>query len=132
MNKKEIIETLELENELMTFNPLTGEYLDPLFLTKENKKCYEANKEAIKVLKMLQDIADGKIKKCGERELTIYNNEWLFQHRFEMSTLVPSIPVEWIEKHYLKADPSLYTVEDCVIENMLVDWRKENEQTEID
>ena len=40
---------------------------------------------------------------------------------------VESIPIEWVIKHYLKSDPSLYTKEDCIIENMLIDWEKENE-----
>jgi len=64
---------------------------------------------------------------------TSADKEYVAEELLQMFPTVEAIPVEWIEKHYLKADPSLYTVEDRVIENMLVDWKtgqqeKENEQ----
>jgi len=55
----------------------------------------------------LQDIADGKIKKHSDKDLTIYNNKWLAEHRQELSTLLPSIPIEYINKKLAKLNDDI-------------------------
>ena len=50
MDRKEVIEILKMENELMTFDPLTGNDISLECLNDLNKRCYEAHEEAIKML----------------------------------------------------------------------------------
>lgn len=50
MNRKQVIETLEMENELICFNPLTGEEIPLEYVNDLNKNCYEAHQEAIRLI----------------------------------------------------------------------------------
>ena len=51
MNRKDIINVLKMENDLITFDPMTGEDIDVSCLNDLNKKCYIAHEEAIEFLK---------------------------------------------------------------------------------
>ena len=51
MNRKDVIKVLEMENDLITFDPMTGEDIDVKCLNELNKKCYIAHEEAIEFLK---------------------------------------------------------------------------------
>lgn len=51
MNRKDVIEVLEMENDLITFDPATGEDIDVRCLNELNNKCYIAHEEAIEFLK---------------------------------------------------------------------------------
>jgi len=51
MNRKDVINVLKMENDLITFNPLTGEDIDVRCLNDLNKKCYIAHEEAIDFLR---------------------------------------------------------------------------------
>lgn len=50
MNRKEVIDILKMENELMTYDPRSGEDFSPECLNDIDKKCYDAHIEAIKLL----------------------------------------------------------------------------------
>lgn len=65
MNRKDVIEVLKMENDLITFDPATGEDIDVSCLNDLNKKCYIAHEQAIEFLK--QSIPIEWIKKwCNE------------------------------------------------------------------
>lgn len=65
MNRKDVIKVLKMENDLITFDPMTGEEIDVKCLNELNKKCYIAHEEAIEFLK--QSIPVEWIKKwCNE------------------------------------------------------------------
>lgn len=51
MNRKDVINVLKMENDLITFDPTTGEDIDVRCLNELNKKCYIAHEEAIEFLK---------------------------------------------------------------------------------
>lgn len=51
MNRKDVIKVLKMENDLITFDPLTGEEIDVRCLNDLNKKCYIAHEEAIDFLR---------------------------------------------------------------------------------
>ena len=51
MKRKDVIEVLKMENDLITFDPSTGEEIDVKYLNELNKKCYIAHEEAIEFLK---------------------------------------------------------------------------------
>ena len=51
MNRKDVIEVLKMENDLITFDPATGEDIDVSCLNDLNKKCYIAHEQAIEFLK---------------------------------------------------------------------------------
>lgn len=51
MNRKDVIEVLKMENDLITFDPHTGEDIDVRCLNDLNKKCYIAHEEAIEFLR---------------------------------------------------------------------------------
>lgn len=55
MTYQEIIDTLRMENDLYLFEPTTGETKRPEDLNELNRECYEAHKEAIKILEKLAD-----------------------------------------------------------------------------
>jgi hypothetical protein len=66
------IEVLKMENELMQFNPMTGE-IEPIELqNQDNQDLYKANLVAIKALTKQQ-----KIKECLEWLKTLNENEKL-------------------------------------------------------
>lgn len=50
MNRKQVIETLEMENDLICFNPLTGEEIPLEYVNDLNRKCYDAHQEAIRLI----------------------------------------------------------------------------------
>ena len=50
MKREEIKSTLEFENEMMLFDPTTGEKIFPEELNETNKKCYDAHKAVIAFL----------------------------------------------------------------------------------
>lgn len=50
MSRKNVIEVLKMENDLILFNPLTGEEISPGELSELNKLCYDAHLEAIQML----------------------------------------------------------------------------------
>lgn len=78
MNRKDVIEVLKMENDLITFDPYTGEEIDVRCLNDLNKKCYIAHEEAIDFLR--QSIPIEWIKKwcniehksCEERLMLRY------------------------------------------------------------
>lgn len=47
MNRKQVIEILKMENELICFNPLTGEEIPLEVVNDLNRKCYDAHCRAI-------------------------------------------------------------------------------------
>lgn len=47
MNRKQVIETLKMENELICFNLLTGEEIPLEYVNELNRNCYDAHQEAI-------------------------------------------------------------------------------------
>ena len=47
MNRKQVIEFLKMENDLICFNPLTGEEIPLEFVNDLNRKCYDAHCRAI-------------------------------------------------------------------------------------
>lgn len=51
MNRKDVIKVLKMENDLITFDPHTGEEIDVRCLNDLNKKCYIAHEEAIDFLR---------------------------------------------------------------------------------
>lgn len=51
MNRKDVIKVLKMENDLITFDPHTGEEIDVRCLNALNKKCYIAHEEAIDFLR---------------------------------------------------------------------------------
>lgn len=51
MNRKDVIKVLKMENDLITFDPMTGEEIDVKCLNELNIKCYIAHEEAIEFLK---------------------------------------------------------------------------------
>lgn len=51
MNRKQVIETLKMENELICFNPLTSEEIPLECVNELNRNCYEAHQEAIRLIK---------------------------------------------------------------------------------
>ncbi|MGI5986166.1 MAG: hypothetical protein ACOX7O_09985 [Oscillospiraceae bacterium] len=58
MNIKKAIETLKMENELMQFNPMTGE-IEPIELqNQDNQDLYKANLVAISALEKLAEYKD--------------------------------------------------------------------------
>lgn len=50
MNRKQVIETLKMENELVCFNPLTGEEIPLEYVNDLNRNCYDAHQEAIRLI----------------------------------------------------------------------------------
>lgn len=50
MDKKQVIETLEMENDLICFNPLTGEEIPLEYVNDLNRSCYDAHQEAIRLI----------------------------------------------------------------------------------
>lgn len=50
MNRKQVIETLKMENDLICFNPLTGEEIPLDYVNDLNKNCYNAHQEAIRLI----------------------------------------------------------------------------------
>ena len=50
MTYKKAIDVLKMENDLMQFNPMTGETVPIEFYNKDNKELYEANLLAIDAL----------------------------------------------------------------------------------
>lgn len=55
MSVKDVVSTLEMENDLMLFDPDTGETSTPEMLNDINRECYKAHKEAIRLLNSLSD-----------------------------------------------------------------------------
>lgn len=51
MNRKQVIETLEMENGLICFNSSTGEEIPLEFVNGLNRNCYVAHQEAIRLIK---------------------------------------------------------------------------------
>ena len=50
MGKKQVIETLKMENDLICFNPLTGEEIPLEYVNDLNRSCYDAHQEAIRLI----------------------------------------------------------------------------------
>lgn len=86
MNRKDVIKVLKMENDLITFDPHTGEEIDVRCLNDLNKKCYIAHEEAIDFLRqsipiewIKEQVADGYYDICEimyhwERENNIKEN----------------------------------------------------------
>jgi hypothetical protein len=66
------IEALKMENELMQFNPMTGEIKPIELQNQDNQDLYKANLIAIQALEKQQ-----KIKECLEWLKTLNENEKL-------------------------------------------------------
>ena len=73
MNRKQVIETLEMENELICFNPLTGEEIPLEFVNDLNRKCYHAHTSAIELIK--NSIPIEWIDKWGRRNTCLYGSK---------------------------------------------------------
>ena len=111
MNRKQVIETLKMENELICFNPLTGEDIPLECINDLNKNCYDAHQEAIRLInnsipiewieRWLNNIANDERYKNEYVELTEEVKRIVYRQ-----TLIIKIP--------------------C-ISDMLEDWKKENE-----
>ena len=50
MNRKQVIDTLKMENDLICFNPSTGEEIPLEYVNDLNKNCYDAHQEAIRLI----------------------------------------------------------------------------------
>lgn len=80
MNRKQVIETLKMENELICFNPLSGEDIPLEYVNDLNRNCYDAHQEAIRLInnsipiewieRWLNNIANNKRYKNKYVELT--------------------------------------------------------------
>lgn len=79
MNRKDVIKVLKMENDLITFDPHTGEEIDVSCLNDLNKKCYIAHEEAIDFLRQSIPI------------------EWIEKH-YGWLTMANEIIKDW-EKH---------------------------------
>ena len=86
MNRKEVIEILKMENDLICFNPLTGEEIELAFVSELNRKCYDAHCSAISLIQnsiprdwiekwseKLYRIINGRRYYCGEGYDTIWD-----------------------------------------------------------
>ena len=71
MNRKDVIEVLEMENDLICFNPLTGEEIPLEFVNDLNKKCYYAHQEAIRLIN--NSISIEYIKKWADKFYKVVN-----------------------------------------------------------
>lgn len=97
MDKKQVIETLKMENDLICFNPLTGEEIPLEYVNDLNRSCYDAHQEAIRLIN--NSIPVEWIEEWQNR------HEWKYDSYFTMRDGKPKYAIE------------------CMIE----DWEKENE-----
>ena len=70
MTEKEAIQQLEFDREMILFDPLTGETIEPEMLklfNEDNYKTYIADELAIKALEEIQQYREiGTVKECRE------------------------------------------------------------------
>ena len=115
MEVMDIIETLRMENDLITFDPSTGDDIDPQCLNDLNKKCYTAHAEAIKFIE--KSIPISWIENWDREK----NTEFI-EHIFNNCDYKSSIKVPRdIKRVQYKDLPMVH-----LIAEMLDDWKKEN------
>lgn len=73
MNRKQVIEILKMENELICFNPLTGEEIPLEFVNDLNRKCYDAHCRAITFIQ--NSIPIDWIEKWGKKFYKVINDK---------------------------------------------------------
>lgn len=108
MNRKDVIEVLKMENDLITFNPLTGEEIDVRCLNDLNKKCYIAHEEAIGFLS--ESIPKEWIKERLQKAVAFTHS------KTEGKFIADSCVVEVVSASFTAN----------VLLNLLEDWEKEN------
>jgi len=90
MNRKDVIKVLKMENDLITFDPMTGEEIDVKCLNELNKKCYIAHEEAIEFLKQSIPIEWIKSK---------YREKWekaeMERRDFQFIEVIDELLTEW-------------------------------------
>lgn len=109
MNRKDVINVLKMENDLITFDPTTGEDIDVRCLNELNKKCYIAHEEAIEFLK--QSIPVEWIEERLKRAVA-------FTHSKAEGNIINDGCVVTVVSASFTAN---------VLLNLLEDWEKENE-----
>lgn len=112
MNRKQVIETLKMENDLICFNPLTGEDIPLECVNELNKKCYDAHQEAIRLINNSIDI------------------EWL--HSIMKKQLIFAMESE-MEGTTTVKDGVIHCISGAlacqVLANVIELWEKENEES---
>lgn len=84
MNRKDVIKVLKMENDLITFDPHTGEEIDVRCLNDLNKKCYIAHEEAIDFLRQSIPIEWLKAKVKQHYDEGAYQTASAFQWIIDM------------------------------------------------
>ena len=92
MNRKQVVETLEMENELICFNPLTGEEILLECVDDLNRNCYDAHQEAIRLIN--NSIPIEWIKKQIE-EWKNWGPEGLSDDEWEYGTCLETLLEKW-------------------------------------
>lgn len=108
MNKKQVIETLEMENELICFNPLTGEEIQLEYVNDLNRNCYEAHQEAIRLIN--NSIPVEWIEKRLQKAVAFTHS------KAEGKVIINEDVVEVVSASFTAN----------VLSNLLEDWEKEN------
>ena len=76
MDRKQVIETLKMENELICFNPLTGEEIPLEYVNDLNRNCYDAHQEAIRLIN--NSIPIEWIRKYTNHRTVEFGDIWVF------------------------------------------------------
>ena len=105
MNRKQVIETLKMENDLICFDPLKGEEIPLECVNDLNRNCYDAHQEAIRLI---------------NKSIPI---EWIYSYITPFQVYHDSLSEEQKEK-----DGAGWVID--VLETMLDEWEKENAYTD--